>query len=181
MQRHERAKRYENIGVPIILVPMPYKNLSTPRKVASLGAEIRGAAMLTSPSIVAMVSTDPVRLAIQPSSGTAKVVNVALPGADDVGFLSKDVALVRSGDDVWALIDITHQPKMEQVGRDARLLSAHPAGERALLLSWDGTATAFALEQTRGRSAAVRAAGHGAIARGGRDRDLRRRRRRRGR
>jgi DNA repair protein RecN (Recombination protein N) len=66
---------------------MPYKNLSAPRKVASVNAEIRGVAMLTNPSIVALVSTDPVKLAIHPASGTAKVVNLSLSGADEVAFL----------------------------------------------------------------------------------------------
>lgn len=126
---------------------MPYKNLSAPRKVASMNAEIRGAAMLITPSIVAMVSTDPVKLAIHPASGTAKVHNVSLRSADDVAFLTKDAAIVRSGDEVWALIDLAHTPKMEQVGRDTKLLSGHPGGEDVLGLGWDGTATLYKLNK----------------------------------
>lgn len=92
-----------------------------------------------------MISTDPVRLALQPQTGTAKVVNVSLDGADDVAFLGKDVAVVKSGDDVWALLGVTHQPKMEQVARDARSIAGQPGGESVLVLGWDGGATALTL------------------------------------
>jgi len=121
---------------------MPFKTLTAPRKIHSLDAEIRGAAVLASPGLVAMVSTDPVRLGVCPIGGSSgKTTNVALDSADDVALLSKDIAVVRSEDNVWALLGITHSPKMDQVARDAKLLAGRPGGETALCLGWDGTAT----------------------------------------
>ncbi|WP_437675725.1 hypothetical protein [Sorangium sp. So ce131] len=128
---------------------MPFSNLSSPRKVHSLDAEIRGAAALSSPGLIAMLSTDPVRLAVIPAGGSGvKTTNLSLTSADDVALLSKDVAVVRSEDAVWALLGITHGPKLDQVARDARLLAARPSGETALALGWDGGATELKLEKT---------------------------------
>lgn len=123
---------------------MPFKCITPPRRVTELGAEVRAAAVLLNPSLVAFLTTDPVRLSVHPTSGTAKVTNVALDGAHEVGFLSREIALVRAADDaVWALLDVTHTPKMDQVARDVRVLCMRPSGETALGLGWDGTATAF--------------------------------------
>lgn len=134
--RHRRARS------GYLWAPMPFKTLNAPRKIHSLDAEIRGAAVLASPGLVAMVSTDPVRLGVCPIGGSSgKTTNVTLDSADDVALLSKDVAVVRSEGDLWALLDITHTPKMDQVGRDAKQLAARPGGETALCLGWDGTAT----------------------------------------
>ncbi|WP_437484366.1 hypothetical protein WME75_44670 [Sorangium sp. So ce1014] len=138
---------------------MPFSNLSSPRKVHGLDAEIRGAAFLASPGLVAMVSTDPVRLGVCPIGGAgAKTTNLSLSSAHDVALLSKDVAVVRSDDAVWALLGITHGPKLDQVGRDARHLATRPSGETALALGWDGGATELKLDRTEvnGRTFAVR-------------------------
>jgi len=125
---------------------MPYKSLSSPRQVVDVTAELRASAVLASPSLVAMLSTDPVRLAMQPAAGgTGKVTPVALDAADEVAMLSRDVAVVRSGDDVWALLDLAHTAKIEQVARDARAIRGRPSGEAALVLGWDGGATALTL------------------------------------
>ncbi|WP_437952986.1 hypothetical protein WME98_21420 [Sorangium sp. So ce296] len=140
---------------------MPFSNLSSPRKVHGLDAEIRGAAFLASPGLVAMVSTDPVRLSVCPIGGAgAKTTNLSLSSAHDVALLSKDVAVVRSDDAVWALLGITHGPKLDQVGRDARQLATRPSGETALSLGWDGSATELKLDKTEvnGRTFAVRGA-----------------------
>jgi hypothetical protein len=127
---------------------MPFKNLSSPRKVNQLDAEVRATAIHASPELVALLTNDPVRLAIHPVSGAAgKITNISLNQGDDVALLSKDVAVVRSGEAVWALIDITHQPKMEQVARDAKSLHMKPTGGSALALSWDGTATELRLNK----------------------------------
>lgn len=127
---------------------MPFKNLTAPRKVHSLDADIRGVAVLSSPALVAMVSTDPVRLGVCQAGGSSgKTTNLSLSGAEDVALLSKDIAAVRSEDAVWALLDITHTPKMDQVGRDARLLAPRPGGETALTLGWDGSAAEIKLNK----------------------------------
>jgi hypothetical protein len=126
---------------------MPFKSITAPRRVTDLGAEVRSAAVLATPSLVAFLTTDPVRLSVHPTSGTAKVTNVALDGAQEVAFLNRDIAVVRAEDDaVWALLDVTHTPKMDQVARDIRFLCARPSGETAFALGWDGTATAFTVQ-----------------------------------
>jgi hypothetical protein len=48
---------------------------------------------------------------------------------------------------VWALLDITHTPKMDQVGRDVRALAMRPGGETALALGWDGAASELRLSR----------------------------------
>jgi len=128
---------------------MPFKSIATPKKVLSLDAEIRGGAFLTNPGLVAMISHQPVRLGALPQSGSnGKITNVSIEGAYAVALLSRDVAVVlSSGHDVWALLDITHTPKMDQVGRDVRSLAYRPGGETALGIGWDGTATQFRLNK----------------------------------
>jgi hypothetical protein len=126
---------------------MPFKTLTSPRKVHDLHAEVRGSAHLVNPGLVAKVSSGPVRIVVHPVSGTGtKVTNVSLDAAEEVALLSRDVAVVRAGDDaVWALLDITHTPKMDQVARDVRALCMRPTGETALILGWDGSATNLTL------------------------------------
>jgi hypothetical protein len=127
---------------------MPFKNFSSPRKINQLDAEVRASAIHANPELVAVLTNDPVRLAVHPTSGSGgKVTNISLTSGDDVAFLSKDVALVRSGDAVWALIDITHSPKMEQVARDSRSIAARPTGGSALSVGWDGNATELKLNK----------------------------------
>jgi hypothetical protein len=95
-----------------------------------------------------MLATDPVRLALQPLGGaTGKTIHLSLGTAEQIALLSKDAAVVRSEDCVWALVNLAHQPKMEQVARDVRALCARPTGEYALALGWDGTATAFTMNR----------------------------------
>lgn len=122
---------------------MPFKTIAAPRKLSSIDAEIRSAAFLNTPGMVAMLSHTPVRIATFAFGGAAgKVTNVSLDGATEVALLNRDIAVVRGSDDsVWALLDITHTPKMDQVGRDARHLAFRPGGETALVLGWDGTAS----------------------------------------
>lgn len=125
---------------------MPYKSLSSPKRVESLDAEVRGAASLDNPGLVAMVSAQPARCAVVPvGAGTNKVVNLSLNEGDEVALLSRDVALVRSEGDVWAVLDIHHRAKFERVATNVRTLSGKPSGERALALTWDGNAIELSL------------------------------------
>lgn len=125
---------------------MPYKSLSSPRRVESLDAEVRAAASLDNPGLVAMVSASPARCAVLPiAAGTNKIVNLSLTEGDDVALLSRDVALVRSEHDVWAVLDIHHRAKFERVATNVRSLAGKPTGERALALTWDGNAIELSL------------------------------------
>jgi hypothetical protein len=127
---------------------MPYKTINAPRKLQDLNAEVRAAACLLNPGMVAMLSASPARLATLPMSGSGgKVTNISLDGADGVALLSRDVAVVRGSDDsAWALLDITHTPKMDQVARDVRSLCMRPGGETALTIGWDGSASELKLK-----------------------------------
>lgn len=127
---------------------MPFKNLSSPRQVNQLDAEVRSVAHLANPELVAVLSADPVRIAIhQASGGNPKTTNISLSQGDEVALLSRDVALVRSGDAVWAVLNIAHSPKMEQVARDIRALCMRPTGSTALAFGWDGSATELTLNK----------------------------------
>lgn len=120
---------------------MPYKSLSAPRRVESLDAEVCGAAAFDGAGLVAMVSSSPARCGFVPiASGTNKVINLSLERGDDVAFLSRDVALVRSDNDLWAVLDIHHRAKFERVATNVRALCGRAAGERALALTWEGNA-----------------------------------------
>jgi hypothetical protein len=126
---------------------MPFKTINAPRKLQDINAEVRAGAYLLNPGMVAMLSSSPARLAAQPMSGSGgKVTNISLDGTDGVALLSRDVAVVRAEDAVWALLDITHTPKMDQVGRDVRSLSMRPGGETALTIGWDGSASELRLK-----------------------------------
>jgi hypothetical protein len=138
---------------------MPFKNLSGARKVADLHGEVRGGAFLANPGLIAKLSGNPAQLAIQPISGSsAKITKISLDSPEEVALLSRDVAVVRSGDDVWALLDITHTPKMDQVAGHIRSLHMRPNGESALALGWDGSATQLTLSRHEvvGRQMALR-------------------------
>ncbi|MBK9262163.1 MAG: hypothetical protein IPM54_20460 [Polyangiaceae bacterium] len=120
---------------------MPYKSLSAPRRVESLDAEVCGAAAFDGAGLVAMVSSSPARCGFVPvASGTNKVINLSLERGDEVVFLSRDVALVRSDSDLWAVIDIHHRAKFERVATNVRALFGRSTGERAFALTWEGQA-----------------------------------------
>lgn len=120
---------------------MPYKSLSAPRRVESLDAEVCGAAAFDGAGLVAMVSSSPARCGFVPvNAGTNRVINLSLDRGDEIAFLSRDAAVVRSDGDLWAVLDIHHRAKFERVATNVRSLSGRSTGERALALTWDGTA-----------------------------------------
>ena len=138
---------------------MPFKALSSVKKVASLAGEVRHIAELAPDALVGVITTDPVTFAILPvGTGTAKTNKIGLSDAHEVAFLSRMVAVVRSSDDLWGLIDIAHTPKMEQSGHNFRSLCASPNGESALALSWDGRGAVLSVRKNDviGRDFALR-------------------------
>jgi len=121
---------------------MPYKSLSAPRRVESLESEVRASAVLERPALVALLSSNPARLAVLPAdSGTPKIVKLSIEQGDEVALLSRDIAVVRSENDVWAVLDVHRSGKLEQIATDVRALAAKPTGEHALILTWDGNAS----------------------------------------
>ncbi|MEZ4307932.1 MAG: hypothetical protein R3F14_07785 [Polyangiaceae bacterium] len=121
---------------------MPFKTVTTPRPAFTMEGHVCASARLNDPSLVAMLSTDPVKLVLHPTSGgTSRTIGVGLGNADEVALLSREVAVVRSGDEIWALQNLSHNAVMDQVGRDARQLCMRSAGGTALVVHWDGRAT----------------------------------------
>jgi hypothetical protein len=138
---------------------MPFQNLAALKKLKNLGAEVVAIAPLESGRIVAAITTDPVQLSVHPyAGGSGKIVNVSLDEVNAAALIDKKVAVVKSGDDLWALLDIQHTPKMEQVGRDIKSLHACPAGGTALAIGWDGNgaALAFSNNEVGGRQFTLR-------------------------
>lgn len=134
---------------------MPFKNISTPKTLATLDGEVRAAAWLKSPGLVALCSSDPSQLWVAGLDGAnARVSKAGLPEVEDLGLLSRDVAVVRSGNDAWALLGIAHTAKMDRVTDDVRSLAFRPAGGTALILGWGGNATELA---AKGNEVAPRA------------------------
>lgn len=127
---------------------MPFKTVTTPRPVLTMEGHVRASAKLLDPSIVAMISTDPVKLALHPTGGgTTRMTGVSLSGADEIALLSREVVVVRSGDEMWAIQNLSHNAVIDQVGRDTRSLCNRPAGGTALAVHWDGRATELKVGQ----------------------------------
>lgn len=138
---------------------MPFKSLSAPRKVNDLSAEITSGAVLHNPGLVAMATSDPVRVGVHSFGSTSgKAVNAELDRADAIAFLTRDVAVVQSGDVCWALLNLMHSAKIEEVARDVRCLAAKPNGDSALVVGWDGGASELKLDRNdvEARSFSVR-------------------------
>jgi hypothetical protein len=126
---------------------MPFKKFAAPKKLANLGAEVVGLAPFENGKVIAAITTDPVKVSVHPlGAGANKVTNVSLDEAQAGALIDKRIAVVKSGDDLWALLDIQHTPKMEQVGRDIRSLTGCPNGGTALAVGWDGNGAALAFQ-----------------------------------
>lgn len=124
---------------------MPFKNVSSVRQVATLEGEVTGGSFNRGLSTVVMAATNPVQVALLPISGVnPKIQSVQLDEISEIALLNRDMAVVRSSDTLWGLLDIAHKPKVEEVGRDSKLLVAKPAGGAALSLKWDGSAEELA-------------------------------------
>lgn len=138
---------------------MPFKAFASPKKLANLGEQVVAVAADEKDRVTAALTTDPVQLASIPFNGNKRITNVSLDEANDVALISKAVAVVKTGHDLWALLGIQHKsPKMEQIGRDIRSLHAAPGGGTALALGWDGNGASLAFQNNEvgGRQFVVR-------------------------
>lgn len=120
---------------------MPFKSLAGLKKLGSLDAEVVAFAPHQPGSVCAVFTSDPVKVAVYSFSGTpAKVQSVSLDTCTGGALLDERVAAVRSGDEIWALLDLQHKPKIEAVVRSARALINNPGSAGALSLGWGGEA-----------------------------------------
>lgn len=117
---------------------MPFKNVSHPKKVAQIQGEITGASYNKKLGAVAMIGHNPTELVVVPSSGGPRVYGAQLDDVSDVVLLARDMAIVRSGNALWSVLDLAHKPKVEQIVTDVQLLVG-PQGESAAALKWDNT------------------------------------------
>ncbi len=139
---------------------MPFRSLAALKKRTNLGAEVVDIAPLATASLAAVLTSDPVKLSIHRYGGSdrGKVTSVSLDDVRSVALIDKRVAVVKAGDTLWALLDIQHKPKIEQVGQHIRSLTAVAAGGTALAIGWDGHGAALRLEkhEVGGRQFVVR-------------------------
>lgn len=121
----------------VAFIPMPFKTISQPRRVASVEGSVQGASFHRKLGSVAMVSTNPVQVAVIAHTGSpSKVFAVQLEEARDIALLSRDMAAVRTDTDVWQLLDIQHKARVDPLTRDVRMIVG-PQGDSALALRWD--------------------------------------------
>lgn len=118
---------------------MPFKTVSQPRRVAQLQGETIGASYNKKMGYVAFMARKPVQVAVIAQAGSpSKVFGAQLDDVSDIALLSRDMCVVKSSDKVWALVDIQHTAKLEQISSEVRMLVG-PQGEAALALKWDDT------------------------------------------
>ncbi len=118
---------------------MPFKSLAGLKKLGSLDAEVVALAPYQPGSICAAFTNDPVKVATFPfASGQQRVQNVSLDVCNHGVLIDERVAVVKSGDELWALLDIQHKPKIDPISRAIRSLHDNPGGSTALAIGWDG-------------------------------------------
>jgi hypothetical protein len=116
---------------------MSYKNVTAPKLVASLDGAIVGGSFHKKLGSVALVAHNPSGLAIVGQSGSpARTLGVSLDEPSDIALISRDLAAVRSGSQVWSLVDLAHKPRVDPLMDDVKQLVG-PQGDKALALGWD--------------------------------------------
>jgi hypothetical protein len=122
---------------------MPYKNVSQPKQVAKLDGEVTGGSFHRKLGSVAMLGRAPVQVAVVAATGSpSKVFNLGLNDVSDIVLLSRDMAVVRDGSDLWGVVDLAHKARVDQVGQDAKLLIG-PQNDTGVALKWDGSGEAL--------------------------------------
>lgn len=140
---------------------MPFKTIKALQKVASLDGEVVSLAPYLPGNVCAAFSTDPVRLAVIPFGGGApKLQSLSLDACHEGALIDERVAVLRVGEELWAVLDVQHKPRVEPVGRSARNLFNNPGSNGALVLDWSGDGTELKLEghEVSGRTFPLRGA-----------------------
>jgi hypothetical protein len=119
------------------LLGMTYKNVTAPKRVASLDGAIVGASHHRKLGTIALVANNPSGLVLVGASGSpVRVLGLTLDDPSDVALLSRDMAAVRSGSQVWSLVDLAHKPRVDPLVDDVKQLVG-PQGDAAFALGWD--------------------------------------------
>jgi hypothetical protein len=128
---------------------MPFKNVSSVRQVATVEGAVTGGAFNRALSAVALASNNPVQIALLPLNGVnPKIQNVGLDDVTDIALLNRAMAVVKSADSTWVLLDIEHKPKVERVHADTKAICPKASGGLALGLKWDGSGVEYAPGKT---------------------------------
>lgn len=118
---------------------MPFKNVASIKQVATVEGAVTGGAYNKALSAVAMASNNPVQVALLPLNGVnPKIQSVGLDAVTEIAYLNRAMAIVKTADAVWALLDIEHKPKIEELHQDSKALVTKSTGGMALGLRWDG-------------------------------------------
>jgi len=67
-----------------------------------------------------------------------KIQAVSLDAVSEIAYLNRAMLVVKTADAVWALLDIEHKPKVEELHQDSKALVSKSSGGMALGLRWDG-------------------------------------------
>jgi hypothetical protein len=138
---------------------MPFKSLAGLKKMGSLDAEVVALAPYQPANVCAAFTNDPAKVAVFPfGAGQSKVQNVSLDVLNDGVLIDERVAVVKSGDELWALLDIQHKPKIDPISRAIRALYDNPGGSTALAVGWDGEGAELKIQgsEVGGRQFAIR-------------------------
>ena len=113
-------------------------HLESPRKIFDLGNGIAACACLTNPGIVALMTSRPARIAIEPGASTGgDPIELPRIAAQDIALLSKEFALVLDKEGtVWS-VPFSEPTRVREIVRDMRAICARPAGDSAFAISED--------------------------------------------
>ncbi len=126
---------------------MPYRSVGAIKKMATLDGEIVALAPYEPGSVLGAFANDPVKLAMIPfAGGDVRVQGVGLDEVSQGALIDQRVGLVKSGDELWALLDVQHKPKIDPVTRSIRTLAHNPRGGAAFAITWDGTGVELKLD-----------------------------------
>jgi hypothetical protein len=116
---------------------MTYKNVTAPKRVASLDGTVVAASHHRKLGTVAFIASNPSGLVLVGASGSpVRPLGLSLDEPSEIALLSRDMGVVRSGSQVWSLVDLAHKPRVDPLLDDVKQLVG-PQGDAALCLGWD--------------------------------------------
>jgi hypothetical protein len=107
------------------------------KKAGDLEAEVVALAPFPSANVCAAFSTDPVKTVVFPfGGGQPQVQSVSLDACESGALIDERVAVVKSGDELWGLVDLQHKPRIERVVPSVRAVFNNAGSKSALAFGW---------------------------------------------